>query len=203
MIRAQKKRQSRQRVVDAARVLFAERGLARTRTAEIASRAGLSHGGMFVHFASRDALLTEVVGQIGRTITDRLHELVAADADLPQVLRAHLQCIQECEATYAALLRESRLLPEDVLRTWVGVQSAIAVHLAEPAQAAMDSGRIHAMPMHLVYNTWVGLVHHYLMNRELFAPETSVIARRGDELIAHFLSMVCVNRPYSSTKTTF
>jgi len=91
MSRIEQKQQTRQRVVDAARCLFAERGLAETRTADIASRAGLSHGGIFVHFQTRDDLLAEVVTDIGRAITDRLHSLIAANADLRDVLFAHLE----------------------------------------------------------------------------------------------------------------
>ena len=43
------------------------------------------------------------------------------------------------------------------------------------------------MPLHLLFNTWTGLVHHYLSQRDLFNPKGSVIRRYGDELLEHFL----------------
>jgi hypothetical protein len=46
------------------------------------------------------------------------------------------------------------------------------------------------MPMHLLFNTWIGLVHHYMVNRDLFAPEGSVIARRGKELLDHYMGLL-------------
>ena len=190
MPRSEQKLQTRQRVIDAATYLFAERGLAKTRTADIAQRAGLSHGGMFVHFTSRDELLAEVVANFGRRITDRLHAAISDDADLAEVLRAHLQCLSEDEATYSTFLRESRHLPEATLRTRIGVQSAISFHLNVSAERAMQSGQIRRMPKHMLFNTWIGLVHHYLMNRELFAPNCSVLIERGEELGAHFLSLL-------------
>ena len=190
MSRADQKLQTRKRVIDAATFLFAEQGLARTRTADIARRAGLSHGGMFVHFNSRDELLAEVVADIGRRITDRLHSVISDNADLAEVLRAHLQCLSECESAYATFLRESRHLPAATLRTRIGVQSAISFHLNESAERAMQAGQIRRMPKHMLFNTWIGLVHHYLMNRELFAPNGSVLRERGEELVAHFLSLL-------------
>jgi len=190
MQRSEQKQQTRQRVIGAARNLFAEHGLAKTRTADIADRAGLSHGGVFVHFPTRDELLAEVVSDIGRSITDRLHALIKEDADVAEILQAHLDCLQEHESSYVSFLQESRLLPRDVLRTWVGIQSAISVHIADPAEREMQNGSIRSMPIHLLYNTWIGLVHHYLMNRKLFAPKGSVLKRHGDELLAHFLSMI-------------
>lgn len=190
MLRNEQKQQTRQRVVDAATFLFAEKGLARTRTADIAKRAGLSHGGIFVHFGSRDELLAEVVSETGRKITDRLHSLITNDASLSEVLHAHLQCLSECETAYTAFLRESRLLPEDTLRARIGVQSAISYHLNESAERAMEDGYVRRLPKHMLFNTWIGLVHHYLMNRELFAPSGSVLKERGEELVSHFISLI-------------
>jgi hypothetical protein len=46
------------------------------------------------------------------------------------------------------------------------------------------------MPLHLLFNTWIGLVNHYLVNRELFAPGASVIERRGAELLDHFMNLI-------------
>jgi hypothetical protein len=42
----------------------------------------------------------------------------------------------------------------------------------------------------LLFNTWIGLVHHYLVNRDLFATGDSVIAEKGDLLVNHFMSLV-------------
>jgi hypothetical protein len=46
------------------------------------------------------------------------------------------------------------------------------------------------MPLHLLFNTWIGLIHHYLMNRELFAPGASVVERHGRELLDHFMYLI-------------
>jgi len=46
------------------------------------------------------------------------------------------------------------------------------------------------VPMHLLFNTWIGLVHHYVCNRDLFAPGESVIARRGSVLLDHYMGLL-------------
>jgi hypothetical protein len=51
---------------------------------------------------------------------------------------------------------------------------------------------IRNIPLHLLFNTWTGLVHHYLSQRELFAPRGSVIVRCGNELLEHFLDLVSI-----------
>lgn len=160
----------------------------------MARRAGLSHGGLFVHFSTKDRLLAEVAGHIGRQISDRIHALVHERASLQQVLEAHVACIAESEHAYAAFLCESRHLPDDVLRTWVSIQSAISSHLTQAAQREMDAGIIKTMEHHLLFNTWIGLLHHYLLNQSLFAPGGSVLQRHGAQLINHFLSLLNVNQ---------
>ncbi|MCA9244165.1 MAG: TetR/AcrR family transcriptional regulator [Phycisphaerales bacterium] len=188
--RESRKAETRQRLIEQTTSLIGARGLSTTRTADVARSAGLSHGAVFVHFDSRDALVGAVVSSLGQRITDRLHGLIGERAGLGDVLHAHLACIADQEAVYAAFLRESRLLPADVLTRWTGIQSAISTHIAAASRIEVERGALKRIPQHLLFNTWIGLVHHYLMNRELFAPGGSVLARCGDELVAHFLSLV-------------
>lgn len=166
-----------------------------TKTADIAREAGLSHGGIFVHFSTKDRLLGEVVSQIGRDLTDRIHAMITTESDFRRVLEVHLACLARHEPTYTTFLRESRLLPRDVLRRWVGIQSAICEHLASVARRAMDAGELRRLPLHLVFNTWTGLVHHYLMNRELFSPHAPVLETRGAELIDYFTELLRPDDP--------
>src|SRR5207245_2072639 len=42
----------------------------------------------------------------------------------------------------------------------------------------------------LLFNTWIGLVHHYLVNRDLFATGDSVISEHGDALVQHLITLV-------------
>jgi len=49
---------------------------------------------------------------------------------------------------------------------------------------------VRPMPRHLLFNTWIGLVHHYLANRDLFTDGPSVIAAKKEELVNHFLALV-------------
>ena len=60
----------RDRVLDAALEVIAERGLAATRIADISARAGMSAGHVMYYFRSKDRVLVETL----RHIEDRMHE---------------------------------------------------------------------------------------------------------------------------------
>ena len=54
---------SRARILDAARSLFAQRGFAACRVADIARRAGMSPGNVYWHFDSKEAVLQAILAE--------------------------------------------------------------------------------------------------------------------------------------------
>ena len=59
-------------LLDAAAAVIAERGMAATRIADIAERAGTSSAGVLYWFGSRDELLAEALGAAERNFHDEL-----------------------------------------------------------------------------------------------------------------------------------
>ncbi|WP_433293426.1 TetR/AcrR family transcriptional regulator [Actinoplanes sp. CA-030573] len=55
--------ENRKRVVETAARLFRERGVAGVSVADVMGEAGLTHGGFYKQFASKEALVAEAVGQ--------------------------------------------------------------------------------------------------------------------------------------------
>src|SRR5688500_8739572 len=117
-MRTQQKEETRLRIVHQATRLVAKRGFAATKTADVAKKAGLSHGAVFVHFPTRAGLVLEVASRLGREMTDRLHELASSGHTLREVLHAHLTCIEEREDLYRHLLIEGPSLPAGFRTIW-------------------------------------------------------------------------------------
>ncbi|MEV6304785.1 TetR family transcriptional regulator [Actinoplanes sp. NPDC051861] len=55
--------QNRERIVSTAARLFRERGVAGVSVADVMAEAGLTHGGFYKHFASKEALVAEAVAR--------------------------------------------------------------------------------------------------------------------------------------------
>jgi AcrR family transcriptional regulator len=177
------KQETRLQLLQSASRLMAQNGFLGTRTADVAADLGLSHGAVFVHFPRRDDLWLEVVNDLGRRLTDRLHAM--AGRGLREALQVHLRCLSEEELLYARLLDERHQLPEACSLAWIGIQSAVSHHLMRAAEGE----RLVKTPPHLLFNTWTGLVHHYLLNRDLFAPRGGVLRKHGRDLVDHFLKL--------------
>ncbi len=188
--REAQKLETRRRILEAASRVFAREGILASTTASVAKEAGLAHGSLFAHFGSQEGLVVAAIEDFGATVSLRLHELAEAGAGTRGVLEAHLRGIREREDFYARLVVEAPLLPAGARRSLLLIQSSIAFHLSPAIEADEEAGRIAAMPLALLFNTWLGLLHYYLANRELFAPGASVIERRGAELLDHFMLLI-------------
>ena len=84
--------QTRQQIIAAARTVFAERGVSRTTLAQIATKAGVTRGAIYWHFANKPALFFAMLEQISLPLIDRMDELLPADdpGDPLQSIRSHM-----------------------------------------------------------------------------------------------------------------
>jgi TetR/AcrR family transcriptional repressor of nem operon len=77
------KAETRQRILDAAAAAFRAEGVEAIAVGDVMSRAGLTHGGFYAHFASKEQLVAEALGHASRQTTrkfDRTAEAAGAGA---------------------------------------------------------------------------------------------------------------------------
>ena len=89
----------RPRLVTAATVVFAEKGYASTRVADIAERAGVGKGTVYEYFSSKEELLFAVFESINADISSRMNDALAAggssEEKLHNLLRLGAEVISE------------------------------------------------------------------------------------------------------------
>ena len=78
--KSSKREQSHHRIVEAASRAVRRHGYAGVGVAEVMKEAGLTHGGFYAHFDSRDALLVEAFEHAGAISSAVLDERIAARA---------------------------------------------------------------------------------------------------------------------------
>jgi len=190
--RDRRKQATRDRLIRAAHRRFARHGILATRVTDVAAAAGVAHGTAFLHFPTRDHLVAAVIKHHSGQIALRLHDMAAGGASVRSVLQAHLAGLAEDEAFYARLVMEGPLLDDPARTTLLGIQSAISIHLAAAAEREMATGRMRIIPISFLFNLWIGLIHHHVAHRDLFAPGESVLASRGPALIDQFLRLLSI-----------
>ncbi|MEO1770661.1 TetR/AcrR family transcriptional regulator [Candidatus Enterococcus ferrettii] len=185
-VREKKKQQTRKKLIKTASRLFAEEGF-QVSTSKIAQTAGLAHGSLFLHFPTREDLIDTVINNFFKSMNTRIHKVVANSGTLEEFLAQHLALLQEKEAFYTQIITNMTALPKTTQEKLFGHQSTLSAHLLILLE---KEGQLTGIPPHLLFNTWLGIIHYYLQNKVMFAPDTSVIERYKDEWIEGYLHLV-------------
>lgn len=188
--RAQQRDSTRRQLISAGLRVIAESGFAGASTAAIAKESGVAHGTVFVHFRTRDALVIELVAEVGRAMSERLAMLETKEPSLSDVLEAHLTALGDNEVLYSRLLRELSILPKAARAYIFALQSGIAFRLNAAYKRSLEQGGVREINPVTLSNMWISLTNHYLINRELFAPDASVIVKCGADLKAQLLELI-------------
>jgi TetR/AcrR family transcriptional repressor of nem operon len=73
--------QNRERILEAAGRLFRERGFESVGVADVMRAAGLTHGGFYGHFKSKDDLIAQAAGDSCGKVLERWRQIVYADGE--------------------------------------------------------------------------------------------------------------------------
>ena len=187
-IRKLQKEQTRERIITAAIKVYSEQGFS-TPTSTIADEAQVSHGSIFVHFPTVESLLMCLLDSFSQDITIELHSLRESDG-IEKLLAMHIDVLIEHEGFYQRLTREAAYLPEEAKNTFIAIQSTVSIHFLQALEQEICAGNIKNIPFHMLFNTWLGLIHYYLLNGELFAPQDSVLSCYKDTLIECFMALI-------------
>ena len=183
------KEATREHIIRTATAVYSERGFS-TPTNVITQEAGLAHGSLFVHFPTREDLQISVLERFAQEVCDELHDLSVKDGSIDEMLRAHIGVLENYELFYRNLISEISALPPETKTFLVSVQSAMSHHFGFAVEKGQKNGTVKDVPLHMLFNTWMGLLNYYLQNGDLFAPGSSVLKRYKDELTDSFVKLI-------------
>lgn len=183
------KESTRKKIIEAAYKVYAGQGFAAP-TAAIAKEAGVSHGTIFVHFSSLEELQCYLVEDFGNTLGLEIHCLAETGSNIEELLKAHLNVLTKHENFYIRLIAEKSLLPEDTQMAFANIRSIMAYHFSKVIEREGQNQAIKSISLHLMFNTWMGLLHYYLLNKDFFSPDQPLLPRYGPELIGAFAALI-------------
>ncbi|MES2878478.1 MAG: TetR family transcriptional regulator [Pseudomonadota bacterium] len=189
---------TRDRLLDAAELVFSEKGVSRTSLSDIAEAAGASRGAIYWHFKNKADLFNAMMDRTRLPLEDSLDQIghdTGRDplADLQCAIRDAMQKIATDERTrrvfevatlkveyvdelLAVKARHLQCYVEGVIRMQRNLQEA-AKHRAQPLQVcpAMAAQGLHALV--------VGLIHTWLL-----APASFELVGVADLAVATYLA---------------
>ena len=163
---------NREKILEAAGTLFRERGYDGIGVADIMKRVGLTHGGFYGHFASKDDLAAEMTARVlGRE--GWLERLTGqSDPTIGDVVRHYLSPRHRDERGRGCLLAA---LGSDVVRQPRSVRRAFTEGLRKRVDAlyGLMPGRSAALRRQKALATMAGLVGALMLARAVDDPKLS------------------------------
>ena len=169
----QRRKEARpQELLDAALDLFVEKGFAATRSEEVASRAGVSKGTLYLYYPSKEDLLKEVVRQnVVNQIVEgidliRQHEGPTSEL-LARVLRLWWQRVGETRASgiLKLMMSEVRNFPEIAQFYIDEVTTPCDRMLAEIVERGIARGEFRQVRVADVVHALIGPLLFLVMNK--------------------------------------
>ncbi|HLL53696.1 MAG TPA: TetR/AcrR family transcriptional regulator [Myxococcaceae bacterium] len=147
-LRAKNKREKEERILAAARELLSERGFEATTTRDIAERAGIGTGTLFLYVRTKEELLLRLFRQLVEGAQARLFGALPEDAPLVErlmfVFGGFFDMYAEDPRLSRTYIRELLFLPPDVAEEHAEVVRAFLGRLGGLLEAAKARGEVDA-----------------------------------------------------------
>jgi AcrR family transcriptional regulator len=182
---------TRQRILQAAAEIMAERGYARATTKLIAETAGVNEVTLFRHFGSKRNLLSEMINQ--HSALPGLMELIESQLtgdyrqDLIRLATVFFRAITERKEGLRLMLCEARELPE-VREVVVQIPDQLREVMMRYFQRQIEADVIKEMHPELMAQAFLGMFFSYGIAREMLASQIAPDVPQ-EALIAQFVDI--------------
>jgi AcrR family transcriptional regulator len=172
---------TRQRVLEAARVVFERDGYPGTRVADIASTAGVAHGTFYKYFESKDDVFRELTNSVVTAMFARTRQPDRAPDALTRIARANWRYIRAYreDAEFLAVVWQVAMIDRAYRDFWVQVRQHWADIIERWVRAEIRQGRaddrldprIAARALGLMMETFA---HHWFVLGEQYDDESAL-----------------------------
>ncbi|MBV8274267.1 MAG: TetR/AcrR family transcriptional regulator [Verrucomicrobia bacterium] len=125
------KHNTRARIIEAAAAAFRQRGIADVSVGDVMREAGLTHGGFYAHFASKDDLLAAAVAFASSQVTEIVDSKAATDGPMPPLLRAAFAYLSTAHFSHPEWGCPIATLGADLIRSGPKVRRTFAAGIKE------------------------------------------------------------------------
>jgi AcrR family transcriptional regulator len=189
-IRKQAKKETRLKLLTAAKEEFVKNGLLKISTVDIAKQAGVAHGTVFFHFQNKENLIVEVLDRELLKITDELYTLLHGSNDLEGLLNTYLDFLEREETFFAIIARETPFYSPELRRTILGREAAIRHYFFGALEKGIKQGQYKAIDITATLNFLFGTLNYYLCLRESFVTGESVIREKRHAIVDTFIKLL-------------
>ena len=178
------------KIINATRQIFIEKGIINTATSQIAEAAGIAHGTLFLHFPNKDSLVIELLDTELAKFSDNLKQLILETTDVRTILNQYLNLIQEEEGFFSSLARELPNYKNELRRKILFRESLVREHFHQAIEKGIEQNIYAEVDIPSALTFLFGTINYYLSLKTSFVQDGSVIEKFHDNIIAIFMKII-------------
>lgn len=161
------KLQTRERIMEAAEALFAEKGYHDAAMDEIVRRTSVSKGGLYFHFPSKERLFLSVMDHLGRRLVRRIEERISSEDRaidrLEVALATALEVLGRRRRLAKLLLVQGYSMGNAFEQKRTEIYSDFASLIEDNLDRAVAEGSIIPVNAKITSYLWVGAVNEVII----------------------------------------
>lgn len=152
------------RIIDAARAVFIEKGYAETSMSEIAAKAGINRPALHYYFRTKDKMFQAVFGSIVSSVIPKvfdaiMHKEKSVAERTECIIDAYYSLFINTPQLPLFMLRELNRDPEMLIKTILGLNVADTMRKAiSSLQEEMDEGKLKKVPLQFIFFNFYSLL---------------------------------------------
>lgn len=152
------------KIIDAARTVFIEKGYAETSMSEIAVKAGINRPALHYYFRTKDKMFQAVFGSIVSSVIPKvfdaiMHKEKSVAERTECIIDAYYSLFMKTPQLPLFMLRELNRDPEMLIKTILGLNVADTMREAiSSLQEEMDEGKLKKVPLQFIFFNFYSLL---------------------------------------------
>lgn len=152
------------RIIDAARAVFIEKGYAETSMSEIAAKAGINRPALHYYFRTKDKMFQAVFGSIVSSVIPKvfdaiMHKEKSVAERTECIIDAYYSLFMKTPQLPLFMLRELNRDPEMLIKTILGLNVADTMREAiSSLLEEMDEGKLKKVPLQFIFFNFYSLL---------------------------------------------
>lgn len=164
--------QTRQNLLEAAEIIFSQKGYERASISAITKQAGVAQGTFYVYFADKQAIFVELVQELNHRLRRQIAENIAGLTDRLAMERAGFRAFFDYIHRHRGLykiVRQAEFVDEELFRWYY---QTLAEGYVEGLRTAMDAGQVRPIDPETLAYCLMGIGDFLGMRWVLWTEET-------------------------------
>ncbi|MEJ8740462.1 TetR/AcrR family transcriptional regulator [Phocaeicola sp. HCN-6420] len=162
-----------ERIIDAAKSVFMEKGYTDACMSEIAERVGINRPGLHYYFRTKDKMFNAVFGMIVASVIPKFQDIItnrdlSLSVRVEQIVDVYYNLLQENPYLPLFMLREIDRDVDFLLKTYSDLKvEHFFAELKNYLLEEMDKGRLRRVPLRIVFLTFYSALTFPFVSRKL------------------------------------